>query len=52
MAARTGRRGAEDTPRWPRRIAWLLVIWTLSVGAMALVAFVLKGIMRLAGFGI
>jgi hypothetical protein len=39
----------EETPRWGRRIVWLLAIWTLSVGAMALVALALKGVMRLAG---
>ena len=37
-------------PRWGRRIAWLIAIWILSVGAMTLVAFVLKGVMRLVGF--
>jgi len=45
-------RGAEGRPRWGRRIAWLLAIWTLSVLAMALMAFAIKGIMRLAGFAI
>lgn len=38
--------------RWGRRVAWLIAIWLLSVGALALVAFALKGIMRLAGFAI
>ena len=42
-------RRSEETPRWGRRIAWLLAIWTLSVGAMALVAYALKGVMRLVG---
>lgn len=43
---------AGPAPRWGRRIAWLLGIWILSVGAMALLAFAIKGIMRLAGFAI
>ncbi len=45
---RTSGRG-EESPRWSRRIGWLLAIWTLSVGAMALIALALKGVMRLAG---
>jgi len=32
-----------------RRFGWLVVIWALSVGALALVAAVLKGIMKLVG---
>ena len=44
--------GVRGAPRWGRRIAWLLAIWTLSVAAMALLAFAIKVIMRLAGFGI
>jgi hypothetical protein len=44
--------GAPGKPRWGRRIAWLLAIWTLSVLVMALMAFAIKGIMRLAGFNI
>ncbi|HZH07373.1 MAG TPA: DUF2474 domain-containing protein [Lautropia sp.] len=38
-----------NTRLWGRRIAWLVAIWFLSVGALALVAFALKGIMRLVG---
>jgi hypothetical protein len=40
-----------DVGLWGRRIAWLLVIWVLSVGALALVALGLKGVMRLVGMG-
>jgi len=45
------RQGGEpaEGPRWGRRIAWLVAIWTLSVGALALAAWALKGIMKLAG---
>ena len=32
-----------------RRIAWLMLIWTLSVSALALAAAVLKLVMRAAG---
>ncbi len=35
--------------RWWRRIGWLLLIWVLSVGALALVAAILKVVMRTAG---
>jgi hypothetical protein len=34
---------------WSRRIAWLAAIWAASVAALAVVALVLKTIMRLAG---
>jgi hypothetical protein len=39
----------DDERQWGRRIAWLVVIWTLSVAALAVVALALKGIMRLVG---
>lgn len=39
----------RDARLWARRIAWLLAIWSLSVGALAVVALVLKGLMRLVG---
>jgi hypothetical protein len=34
---------------WARRIGWLVAIWTLSVGALALASLALKGVMRLVG---
>ena len=34
---------------WARRFGWLVLIWSLSVGALALVAASLKAIMRLVG---
>ena len=34
---------------WPKRIGWLVLIWTLSVAAVGAVAYVLKLIMRAAG---
>lgn len=34
---------------WARRIAWLILIWTLSVLAVAGVAALLRTAMRIAG---
>jgi hypothetical protein len=34
---------------WWKRVGWLLLIWLLSVGALALVAAILKIVMRVAG---
>jgi hypothetical protein len=34
---------------WARRIGWLVTIWILSVGALALASLALKAVMRLAG---
>ena len=34
---------------WLRRIAWLLLIWGVSVGAMAGVAFLLRLLMAAVG---
>lgn len=34
---------------WWKRIGWLLLIWLLGVGALTIVAFALKLVMRLAG---
>ena len=40
----------EDRPRtWLRRIGWLLLIWAVSVAALGLVAWLLKGVMRAVG---
>jgi hypothetical protein len=44
-----GSQAARDPRLWVRRIAWLVAIWALSVGAVALVALLLKAIMRLVG---
>mgnify|MGYP003581088131 CR=1 FL=1 len=52
MPVKAARQEPVDRPRWSRRIAWLLAIWILSVAALALVAFTIKGIMRLAGLAI
>jgi hypothetical protein len=40
---------AVEEVRWPRRVGWLVLIWLLSVGALALVAGALKLLMTLAG---
>ena len=34
---------------WLRRIGWLALIWALSVGALALVALILRAVMSAAG---
>ncbi len=34
---------------WLRRIGWLALIWGLSVGALAVVALILRAIMSAAG---
>lgn len=36
-------------PSWPRRVGWLLLIWLLSVLALAVVAGVIRIIMTAAG---
>ena len=35
--------------RWLARVGWLLLIWTLSVGALALVALLIRLLMHAAG---
>jgi len=52
MQLKVAEREPDEAPHWGRRIAWLVVIWMLSVGALTLVAFAIKVIMRLAGFAI
>jgi len=34
---------------WSRRIAWLLALWLASIGLLAIVAYLLRWIMTLAG---
>lgn len=41
--AGTRRRG------WARKLAWLVVIWCISVGSLAVVAYLLKLLMRASG---
>jgi Protein of unknown function (DUF2474) len=36
-------------PSWPRRVGWLLLIWLLSVLALAIVAGVIRIVMTAAG---
>lgn len=36
-------------PRWAKRIGWLVLIWIVSVGALAIVAMVFKWLMNSAG---
>ncbi len=42
--------GAPQGARlWLRRVGWLVLIWTLSVGALVVVAVVFRLLMGLAG---
>ena len=34
---------------WPRRIGWLVVIWSASVAALAIVATLFRALMNAAG---
>jgi Protein of unknown function (DUF2474) len=38
-----------ERPSWPRRVGWLLLIWLLSVLALAVVAGAIRIIMTAAG---
>lgn len=40
---------ARSSPGWRTRLAWLAVFWVGGVAEMALVAGLLRGLMRLAG---
>jgi hypothetical protein len=41
---------AESGPRlWVRRLGWLILIWTLSVIALAVVAVLLRAVMNFSG---
>ena len=37
---------------WVRRVGWLILIWTLSVSALAVVAALLRTVMKIAGLSI
>jgi hypothetical protein len=41
--------GSTAQSSWLRRIGWLVLIWTASVCALALVALALRALMGLAG---
>ena len=36
-------------PAWPRRVGWLVLIWSAGVAALAVVAVALRAVMSLAG---
>jgi hypothetical protein len=37
---------------WVRRFGWLILIWTLSVIALAVVAVLLRAVMNLGGLSV
>jgi hypothetical protein len=37
---------------WVRRVGWLILIWTLSVSALAVVAALLHTLMNIAGLSV
>lgn len=39
----------EPAARWSRRLGWMLALWSASVAALALVAWLLNGLMGWAG---
>lgn len=43
-----GREESEQAPLW-RRLAWLVVIWSLSVLALGSVAYLIRLLMNSAG---
>ena len=45
----SGARSGDPPVRWSRRIAWLVALWAASVGALALVAWLLGAAMNWAG---
>lgn len=40
---------SSPSPNWPKRIGWLVLIWTASVVGLGLVAFAFRFLMNLAG---
>lgn len=40
---------AGDGTTWPRRLGWLVLIWTASVVALAAIAMLFRLLMGLAG---
>lgn len=40
---------AQDRRLWLRRIGWLALIWAGSITALAIVAFLFRLLMKLAG---
>jgi Protein of unknown function (DUF2474) len=40
---------SRSTPLWLRRAGWMVLIWTASVAALAVVSLVLRLVMNAAG---
>jgi hypothetical protein len=41
----------DPASRWHVKLGWLLLIWSCSVGALSLLAFGMKVLMRAGGLG-
>ena len=42
-------RAATKPPHWAKRVAWMLALWAGSVGALAVLAYLLRVLMTWAG---
>jgi len=40
---------SSPSPNWPKRIGWLILIWTASVVSLGVVALAFRFLMNLAG---
>lgn len=36
-------------PSWPKRVAWLVVIWGASIAVLTIAAYLLRMVMNFAG---
>ena len=48
-AAASGQSAGGTSPRWGRRIGWLVGLWAAGVALLGLASWLLKGFMRWAG---
>jgi hypothetical protein len=44
-----GSDSAPSHPNWPKRIAWLVILWLLGVAVLGATAIAIKIVMRAAG---
>lgn len=43
---------SDRKPSWYKRLGWLIIIWVLSVLALAIFTIVLKFVMHAVGFNV